>query len=278
MNKILLLITLFCSTGFLNAIDIKTMQEEFYKNTVKLNIKNNTFKSDYKKKLRLHSLYTNIDNKYIKRLEIKVKYMLLDKNINENEFISVVDLKKQLFILLLKTKNKFSIIGVDLISSGEINKEVEVVLGEDHYFKTPAGVYSIKSGWRSDGTFKEDNVTLKYGLKDRFIYYIGMVDTVRYNTFTKDGTKLYDKEQWKLLADKVNLAMHSYTQSSVLGVKDSHGCIRISNELNDFLDKNNVLYKNFYKKDKWSLRYSKQPKTSKNKNLAGEYLIIFDKI
>ena len=49
MNKILLLITLFCSTGFLNAIDIKTMQEEFYKNTVKLNIKNNTFKSDYKK-------------------------------------------------------------------------------------------------------------------------------------------------------------------------------------------------------------------------------------
>jgi len=278
MNKIFLILILLISTSLLNATNIKSIQDEFYKNVVKQNLKNNTPKKDYKKRLRLHRLNTKINSKYIKRLEIKVKYMLLEKKINENEFISVVDLKKQLFILLLKNKNKLTIIGVDLISSGEMNKEVEVILGEDHYFKTPAGVYSIKLGWRSDGTFKKDNVTLRYGLKDRFIYYIGMVDTIRYNTFTKDKTKLYKKEQWQLLSDKVNLAMHSYTESSILGVKDSHGCIRISNELNAFLDKNNVLYKNFYKQNNWKLKHSKKPKISKNKNLAGEYLIIFDKI
>ena len=277
MNKMVLLLLTFVSTNILCNTNIKDMQSEFYNNAIKLNFKNN-FASTYEKRLRLYKLYTKLDEKYKKRLDIKVKYMLLDKPLNANEFVSVIDLKKQVFILLLKQNNKLNIIGIDLISSGEINKEVEVLYGEDHYFKTPSGVYSIKAGWRSDGSYKKDKVTLKYGQKDKFIYYIGKIDTVRYNTFTKDKEKITKKENWQLWNDKVNLAMHSYTETSILGVKDSHGCIRISNELNAFLDKNNVLYKHFYKKDKWSLKYSKQPKISKNKNLAGEYLIIFDSI
>ena len=262
----------------MSSTNIEKMQNEFYNTVVKLNAKNSFHNNTYEKRLRLHNLYTKLSKEYIKRLEIKVKNKLLNKKIKNSEFISVIDLKKQLFILVLKQKNKINIIGSDLISSGEINKEIEVLYGEDHYFKTPAGIYSIKEGWRSDGSTKKDKVTLKYGKKDRFVYYIGMEDTVRYNTFTPSKEKIMKKENWQLWKDKVNLAMHSYTQNSILGVKDSHGCIRISNELNSFLDRNNVLYKHFYTKNKWTLKYSKKPKISKNKNLAGEYLIIFDNI
>jgi len=276
MSKIIIFI--FLTTSLFSNIDLKEIQDEFNNDAIKLNLKHNFTKEDFEKRLRLHKLYTQLDKAYIKRLKIKVKNKLVDKKLKENEFISVIDLKKQLFILVLKQNNKFNIIGVDLISSGEINKEIEVRYGEDHYFRTPSGIYSINAGWRSDGSFKKDNVTLKYGKKDRFVYYIGKVDTIRYNTFTPSKEKITKKENWQLWSDKVNLAMHSYTQSAVLGVKDSHGCIRISNELNAFLDKNNVLYKHFYTKNRWTLKYSNKPRNSKNKNLAGEYLIIFDKI
>ena len=63
-----------------------------------------------------------------------------------------------------------------------------------------------------------------------------------------------------------------------MGEPNSHGCIRMTDELNRFLDNNSILHKNMLEGNKWLHKYVKEPNNTKYQNLAGEYLIIFDKV
>jgi len=261
----LLFITILITSSYSNTINIDELQKEFAQNVLELNV--------YKKKSFL-KFDPNYWNTIVSKLQMK------ELDLNSSQFISVVDLKKQLFIITFWDENKklFSYIGNDFISSGNINREKEVKFGENHYLKTPTGVFISNHGWRSTGKKKKDNITLPYGAKDRYIFYFGKQETIRYNTFDKDRNKIYDQDKWKIISDTLDFAVHSHRSSKPMGKPYSHGCIRMTDELNKFLDNNSILHKNVFKNKSWIHKYAKKPKHSKYRDFAGEYLIIFDKI
>lgn len=219
---------------------------------------------------------------YLKTIEEKLKQDLDVKKLNNMEFVSAVDLKKQLYTVFLydKQRDKFYKIGTDLISSGDKNKEGSIHWGDDHYFDTPTGLFKIKTGWRSKGQYKtyKNERYQPYGSKNRFIYYIGKVPSERYNVFDRNKQKIKEKENWNFVQDSLNFAMHSHISNAPLGQKYSHGCIRMRDEFNYFLDTNSVLHKPFFKEKKWKLRFTKKPKELKYQEFAGEYIVIFNSI
>ncbi len=311
MIKYIFSIFIFISLLSSNSLDIKELQKSFYDEVIVVNIykkyfntylemscinddiqcykdsilnisawgttqNNNKLQNELLNRKDKISLNKKYFNKIIEKIEEKIE----NKIFFYSQFVSVVDLERQLLIVLFyeDKDDKFYFIGSDLISAGDINREGEVKKGQDHYLKTPIGLYQIKKGWRSEGKYSIDNETLAYGSKGRFIYYLGKHKTIRYNTFTQDGEKMYDKEDWNLISDTLNLAIHSHKSTAKMGKAYSHGCVRMTNELNCFLDNQLILHKNFLKNGDWKLKFAKEPNSLKNKNIAGEYLIIFDKI
>jgi len=301
----LILLTL---TSLAYSVNIEELQNEFKQDVVELNIfkkrfhtylnencndnllcyqekiKNlktwETVKSDKQLEYLLQKKMNHLhfDSQYWKDLVMKLKSenILLDSS----QFVSVVDLDKQLYLITFwdNETQDFYYIGKDFISSGNINREAEIKYGDNHYFKTPAGIFKSKNGWRSDGKKNDDNITLGYGYEGRYIFYFGKQDSIRFNTFDKNKEKIYDKEKWKLIKDTLDLAVHSHKSSKIMGKPNSHGCVRMSDELNRFLDSNSILHKNVFDGEKWTHKYAKEPNHSKYHKYAGEYLIIFDKV
>lgn len=237
------------------------MQKKYFKNIIK--------KRDERFKL---------DNKYIKQVE----QLMHEKkeHLDYTQFVTFVDLSHQVLAVLLwdNSKKVLEPVGFDFISSGNIDREAEVKKGEDHFLKTPTGFFPIVSGWRSKGKVYEDNYTMPYGEKDRFVFFFGIQKSIRYNTFDKDGSKLKDEKEWKLITDKLSFAVHSHISKEPMGIPNSHGCIRMSNELNSFLDNNLVFFKDLYEDKKWIHPYKKPPTEPRNYALAGKYILIVDKI
>ncbi|MDB4257257.1 L,D-transpeptidase family protein [Arcobacteraceae bacterium] len=308
MIKSLLYIIILLSTCYANNVYITELQEEFKEEVIELNAfkkRFGTYLRDtcddnlqcYKKTINKLKSWDTVkqdkkleyliakkstlleyDEKYWKNLVSKLNNKNID--LNESQFVSIIDLEKQLYIVALWNEDikEFYYIGNDFISSGNIAREKEVKFGEDHYLKTPAGIFKSQYGWRSEGKTSDDNVTLGYGQKDRYIFYFGQHQSIRYNTFNEYNQKIYDENKWKLITDNLNLAVHSHKSTKPMGVPNSHGCIRMTDELNRFLDNNSILHKNILNRDKWIHKYSKEPNDSKYQNYAGEYLIVFDKI
>jgi len=308
MIKHLLFFTLLISFSYSNIHNIKELQEQFHTDVIELNIFKKRFNSYINKackdNLRCHrdtvkklkswesvqsdkklqyyfkkkSEKLQFDEKYWK----KIVHQLHSKNIllDHSQFVSVIDLEKQLYIVTLwdNQSEKFYFIGKDLISSGDMQREKEVKSGEDHYLKTPSGIFRSGTGWRSDGKVSDDNVTLGYGKKDRYVFYFGKQQSIRYNTFDKNKQKIYDPKKWKLITDQLDFAIHAHSSSRSLGVPNSHGCIRMTDELNRFLDNNSILHKNMFEGKKWLHKYSKEPNEPKYYDFAGEYLIVFDTV
>lgn len=279
MIKIYIVI-LLCINSY--AYDINKLKEDFYTYVILENIY-----TDYNTtKQRLSEL-----KKYKNRIKFtfKEKYQLFSyiyniinaKKIYNDEFLSLVNIQKQTYTVVFYEfeSKKLYIIGSALISTGNKDKEYLMKRGEDHYFDTPLGLYEVKQAWRSDGKFKpnKDNIQ-SYGTKGRFIYYFGKKIAKRYHIFDKNRKKFEKFEDSYLINDTLNFAVHSYNSDEKRGYKNSHGCVRLSDELNLFLEKNLVLHKNFYKKDKWKLRHSHKPKEINNFNIKGSYLLIIDKL
>ncbi len=257
-----------------------TEEIQCYNNKIPI-LKNwNNTKRDTYIHLKLKSYQNN--NKLIKKSwkKISKKLIALNLKLDKSQFISTIDLSKQLYILVLwnNVNKSFHFIGTDFISTGDISCEVNVKSGEDHYFETPTGIFKVKSGWRSVGKKLKDNYTMPYGKKDRYVYYFGKQKGMRYNSFDENKKKIAKKADYDLISDHLEFAMHAHKSYNVLGSKASHGCIRLSNELNLFLDNNYVLHKNVYIDNKWQQKYIIPPQSSSNSHLSGEYLIVFDKI
>ncbi|MEA2051071.1 MAG: L,D-transpeptidase family protein [Campylobacterota bacterium] len=230
--------------------------------------------SYYKKKSKLFTA----EDSYWEKIASKLNKQNL--KLKQTQFVSIIDLENQLFIISLynHNNNKYYFIGKDYISSGNIKREGEVKLGEDHYLKTPSGVFKTQVGWRSNGKYNEDNKTLGYGYKNRYIFYFGKHKTIRYNTFDDNKNKIYDINKWKLITDDLDFALHAHKSTKPMGEAYSHGCVRTTDELNRFLDKNAILHKNMFNGKRWLHKYSKEPEETKYHDIAGEYLIVFDKI
>jgi len=308
MKKYLIIMILLVNIANSSTTLINSMQEQFQRDVLELNVfkkrygiyLNKQCGDDllcYKNKIQILKSWETVqeDKKLLHYLEEKHSSLKYDKtywdalilklekkdlNFTESQFVSVVDLKKQIFIITLwnQEEKKFYFIGQDFISSGNIKREKEIIFGDSHYLKTPTGIFTSENGWRSDGKKNEDNVTLGYGEKNRFIFYFGKQKSIRYNTFDKNKTKIKDSTQWKVITDYLHLAAHSHKSSKKMGEANSHGCVRMSDEMNRFLDNNYILHKNTLEANQWVNKYSKQPNYPKNSKYAGEYLIIFDNI
>lgn len=308
MIRVILFFTILLNIVNANTTNIKQLQKEFQNDVIEVNV----FRKRYAKFIRknceddFQCIKENIkklkswdtvqhDNILKQNLDKKEKQIEYDDNywnkiliklqnkhlqLEATQFISIIDLENQFYILALWDNDlkQFRYIGKDLISSGNINREIEVRFGENHYLKTPAGVFESQMGWRSDGKVSDDNVTKGYGSKNRYVFYFGQQNTIRYNTFDKEKNKIYDQKKWKLITDKLQLAIHAHESSKKMGKANSHGCIRMSDELNRFIDNNLVLHKKMFNGNKWLHKYSKQPINPKHYNIAGKYLIVLDNI
>jgi len=308
MIKLILIPSLIVNFLFSNDLDIKQLQKEFRQNVIELNVYqkrfpkflNKTCHKEYnclkKQIIRLKNWESVQNDKILQQMltrklskELynkeyceKILEQLNKKNIHltQSQFVSIIDLSNQYFIVALWNNQlqQYQYVGRDLISSGNIKREAEVQYGENHYLKTPSGVFETELGWRSDGKRNEDNITLGYGEKDRYIFYFGKLETIRYNTFDKDKNKINNPDKWKLINDKLDFALHSHKSSLPMGVPNSHGCVRTTDELNRFLDNNLVLHKNVLDGSQWNHKYAKAPESPAYFNLAGKYLIVLDNI
>ncbi len=308
MIRLILIISLVVNFLFSNDIDVKQLQDEFKENVLELNSYKQRFshflekncQEEYeclKKQIKRLKTWESVqkDKKLQRILKQKLSKTLYDKeywdkilakletkkiSFEESQFVSIIDLENQYFIIALwdNQSKQYEYIGRDLISSGNIKREAEIQYGDNHYLKTPAGVFETQLGWRSDGKKNEDNITLGYGEKDRYVFYFGKHTTVRYNTFDKEGNKIQNPDKWRLIRDKLDFALHSHKSSMPMGIPNSHGCVRTTDELNRFLDNNLVLHKNVLKGSKWLHKYAKAPDYPAYYNLAGKYLIVLDTI
>jgi len=280
LNKIILIIVLSISAC---SYDINEIRKDFFYNVVIKQLLKNKKQNELKDAVIIREKQTKLTKKDILRYKNIIYKKIGKENIKANEYFSIVNLEKQIYTILLyiKDEEELYLIGSDLISSGNMQREVEIKYGQDHYFDTPTGVYEVKKGWRSTGSYKDVNKTIQsYGSKDRFVYHFGNMIMPRYHSFTSKHNKIKDKKDYIMIKDTLNFAIHSYNLKDgkySLGYKASHGCVRMSDELNLFLENNLVLFKNMYKQDKWKLSLSYEPKSIKYKELKGSYLIIINK-
>jgi len=267
---------------FYTNVAIKPLYAKYYANSIDVLCKkqNQECYNDFiQKSLKKRKKKFHITNRYWK----KAQQHLLEKQkyFTSSQFITLVDLSKQVLLLALwdnDLKTSYPI-GFDFISSGNMKREIETKSKEYHFFKTHTGLLDIQSGWRSDGKIADDNVTMPYGQKDSYVFYFGIQKSIRYNSFDINGTKIKDVSKWKLISDTLALAMHAHKSSVPLGRANSHGCIRISNELNAFLDNNLVFFQPFFNNKKERTHpYNKAPKEPKNHPLAGKYLFVLNRI
>jgi len=309
MGKIIICILIVINIlNATNDISIKDLQNQFNEEVHTLNI----FKTRYGKYLRKHCaddlicykktiqklqtwkmvqndkklknlfakqlfLY-HCDINYFQKLQKKLQQTSII--LNRTQFISVVDLNLQLFTLLLwdNDSKQYYWIGKDYISSGNIRREFENKKGDDHYFKTPNGVFKLQSGWRSEGKHNSTNKVFGYGYKNRYIFYFGEQQSIRYNVFDKNGTKYNNVDDIKLITGTLDFALHAHKSSKPMGEPNSHGCIRTTDELDRFLDNYYVLHYKYIKNGSWSNKYATKPLDNKYKNIAGEYLVVFNKL
>lgn len=237
--------------------------------------RNRFLQQDIKKRYQ-RTLLTPTQTHAIKK---HIQKVAQKQSLTHSQFITLVDLSQQRLSVVFydAPTHDVHIIGTDLISTGNIEKEKEILFGEDHYLKTPTGLFENKKGWRSNGKYNLDTNVLAYGRKERFVFYFGKQRSIRYNTFDKQRNKLTQADNWQLITDYLEFAMHSHESSKNMGEPNSHGCIRITHELNLFLDEELILHQNNIRNGKWT-NNARPPKNFSDKMYSGKYLLILDKI
>jgi hypothetical protein len=237
---------------------------------------NHTFQkalNDYFKRITL-------SKKKQEKIKAYVQNIIEQKNITNSQFFTFIELDTQRLSTLFydATHANISIIGTDLISSGNMQKEKDITLGQDHYLKTPTGIFESLQGWRTNGKLNDDGITKPYGHKGRFVFYFGQQHSIRYNTFDAHKQKITNENDYTLIKDTLELALHANESIFSLGKPHSHGCVRVSNELNIFLDERLILHANNIHNKQWINKTAQAPKNFKKQPYFGKYLIIVDSI
>ena len=168
---------------FYNKVVLEPLYNKYYKRSLEKACKNkskdcyglrlsNFMQKKYvKNALRKRDARFVLDNKYLTQVQFHIREEKW--RLTSTQFISIVDLSKQIFAILLWDNDSKTLqaIGFDFIASGAMERESEVKKGEDHFLKTPSGFFPIVSGWRSKGKVYDDNYTMPYGEKDRFVFF-----------------------------------------------------------------------------------------------------------
>jgi len=199
---------------------------------------------------------------------------------HSNQFLLLADLRRHVMMVLFwdDAHQKFEYIGMERISAGAIERERETKPLEDHYLKTPTGIFRLKSAWRSTGEVLDDGVTMPYGQKNRFVYYFGKQKSIRYNTFDREGNKIRDSKKWNIIGDYLQFAIHAHQSATPLGRAASHGCIRITDGFNRYIEREWVLFAPLFAQGKWIQRHATPPPPNDHPEWAGKYLIVVDAI
>lgn len=234
-------------------------------------VQNNPFLKKYQKK---YYKQTQVSPFTLEKIEQYLHEVIEAKQINTSQFLTFLDLSKQRLTVLFydSHKEKFYYIGSDLVSTGNMEKEKTIKQGDDHFLKTPTGIFESLQGWRSSGELIEEKNIMPYGQKERFVFYFGKQKSIRYQIQESKKDKI------AIISDYLEFALHAHESPLNLGEPQSHGCIRISNELNLFLDEYLILHANNIKKGKWKNPTAKKPQNFPKIPYVGKYLIIVDTI
>jgi len=205
-----------------------------------------------------------VSQDYQKMLASEAIQKLKKVNVTEDQYFVFVDRNPQkqlIFVLFLDIQNENIIeIGRDLVSTGNPKR------GKD-YFLTPTGIFenSINNfGYRALGT-KNKKGWRGLGKKGARVWDFGWQKT----------EKIINGSKKEFL---IRLLMHATDPQfgePRLGNINSKGCIRISGQMNEFLDLFGILDKEYEenrnKKSIWLLR-----KDRKTVKYPGKYLIVAD--
>lgn len=208
-----------------------------------------------------------IDKDYEKKIILKVLIFfstLKSKRHIPDQFFVFIDRNpdKQIAFVGIFESSRYKIhkIGVDKISTGN-NKRAG-------YWLTPIGIYANSLefvGWRAEGT-KNSKGWMGLGRKGSRIWDFGWQVTEK-----KPNSKLDER--------KIRLLLHStdpFDGEKKLGSAASQGCIRISSQLNNFLDHYGIIDSEYEKnrnkkRISWLLKKDRQVSP-----LAGKYVIVED--
>ncbi len=234
-------------------------------------VQNNPFLKKHQKK---YYQQTKLNPQTFDRIEQYLLPIIHSKKTSSSEFFSFLDLSQQRLSVLFYDARTQELhhIGSDLVSTGNMEKEKEIKQGDDHYLKTPTGIYESLKGWRSSGEFIKEKNVMPYGKKERFVFYFGKQKSIRYRINGKKDIKP------DIISDYLQFALHAHESSLSLGEPQSHGCIRISNELNLFLDEHLILHANNVQNGRWKNPTAKKPQNFPKIPFTGKYLIIVDTI
>lgn len=236
-------------------------------------VQNNPFLKKHQKK---YYQQTQVTQQTFDKIEQYLLPVIHSKKISSSQFFSFLDLSQQrLSVLFYDAKaQEFHHIGSDLVSTGNMEKEKEIKQGDDHFLKTPTGVYESLKGWRSSGELIKEKNVMPYGKKERFVFYFGKQKSIRYRIKEQKNAPLKSD----IITDYLEFALHAHESTLSLGEPQSHGCIRISNELNLFLDEHLILHANNIEKGQWKNPTAKKPLHFPKIPFSGKYLIIVDTI
>lgn len=227
--------------------ELSYLQEEF-SNIMPYHV---TLGKKYEAKIRNQIL--QIFYKMVRQLKIFSNecFIFVDANPNAQIiFVGIFDFEN----------NKIHRIGIDRVSTGNSKRA--------GYWLTPSGVYenTLRNiGWRALGT-KNDKGWRGLGKKGSRVWDFGW-------QFTKET------QNSKISERKIRLVLHATDPefgTKRLGQVDSMGCVRISAEMNYFLDHYGIIDREYEKnknnkKVSWLLKKNRLPTP-----LAGKYLIIQD--
>jgi len=180
--------------------------------------------------------------------------------INESQYFLYADRhpKRQLiFVCFFDHENKEIVeIGRDKISTGNPQRKGD-------YFFTPTGIFKNtieNSSYRALGT-KNEQGWRGLGEKGSRVWDFGWQRSYK----IVNNVKMYIDIRLLLHATDPDLGEQR------LGGQDSKGCIRISGNLNKFLDYFGIIDKDYEKRQHWSLKKDRQPVS-----YQGEYLLVGD--
>lgn len=185
---------------------------------------------------------------------------LLAADINENQYFLYVDRNPErqlIFVCFLDKENKKIIeIGRDKVSTGNPQRKGD-------YFFTPVGVFRNtveNSSYRALGT-KNEQGWRGLGEKGSRVWNFGW----------QRSYKIVNNA--KVFID-IRLLLHATDPDfgeQRLGEQDSKGCIRISGNLNKFLDHFGIIDRDYEKHNHWLLKKDREPVF-----YQGEYLLVGD--
>lgn len=188
----------------------------------------------------------------------KTKEQIEEQNLSSSQYIVVVDRNKDNQVLSIvyfdREKGTAEFSNFAAISTGDNRRG---------HFTTPTGWFEnlVENGsYRAEGT-KNSNGVRGYGRKGMRVWDMGWQEA---------------QAGWKTQEDmrQIRFQMHATDPDSLqkkLGTRQSQGCVRVHELVNNFIDKYGLIDKHFEEISYWALRKDREPVPN-----AGSFVLVID--